>query len=241
MEAVMRSLKLGLALLLSAHLWAGTAPWNQLPVRTSPSLSVIVHRDRIPVGAARVDIYRVMENGESHVWTGVTGVDGIVSPPTLPVGKYRVFADTGMSEAAVYLDVEEKYKWDRAGIELPPPNEVIVALMSTPVSTSVREFRGVVQLDNGVFLSGVQIRIFRKASLERGYVGQFRSDEKGQFVIPLGSGNYIAVFQWHGLKTRAVGFEVAEKGLDRPLQLRMEIDRMPKTSGDPVIRKILKP
>jgi len=100
-------------------------------VRCSPHVNILVHQGDDQIKDARVDVYRVGEKGEIYLWSGLTDAGGIASPPELPVGKYRVFADNGMSESEVYIDVETEYKWDRVGIYLPRSNQIIAdALLS---------------------------------------------------------------------------------------------------------------
>lgn len=220
-------LTFALVLVYSCHGLAGT----QLPVRVSPNFKVLISQGDDHVKDARVDIYRVLEKGESYVWksrfwNGLSDTSGIASPPELPVGKYRIFADTGTSEAEVYVDVETEYKWDRAAIYLPPSNRAIAdAVLSTPLTASVREFRGIIQSDAiAAFIPGVKIRVFRKDGIDKNYMGQIQSDEEGEFTMPLDEGRYVAVFQRNGFKIRAIGFEVGENG---QTELRLMLSREP--------------
>jgi hypothetical protein len=234
-NAVKYRLTFALVLLFCRDASAGT----QLPVRVSPNFNILIRQGDERVKNAHVDIYRVFDKGESfiwrdQVWSGSSDASGVASPPELPLGKYRIFADTGTSESEVYVDVATEYKWDRATIYLPPSNEAIAdAVVSTPMTAIVREFRGIVQYDTvAAFIPKVKIRIFRKDELGKSYIGQIQSDEEGKFTMPLDKGTYVAVFQRNGFKMRSVGFEVGEKG-DSELRLRLssEAHQVPYFQG----------
>ena len=74
------------------------------------------------------------------------------------------------------------------------------------------EFRGVVQDDFGAVIPRTKIRILRKKSPDDGDLASTQSDERGQFLLPLREGTYLAVFEFAGFKRQVVGITVAKNG-----------------------------
>jgi hypothetical protein len=181
----------------------------------SPNVAIAVTQLGKSVPGAKLDIYREIENGERPSWTGVTDKHGVAKPPELRPGKYRVVADSGRLEATMFLTVtDDAAPQARCEIKLTPPDasQTFSALARQAVSIRVREFRGVVQDDFGAVIPHTKIRVLRKKSPDDGDLASTQSDERGQFLLPLREGTYLAVFEFAGFKRQVVGITVAKNG-----------------------------
>ena len=208
--------------------------------RTLPSattIAVTVSQNSKPIDGIRVDIYREIPNGEHHFWTVMTNRHGVVSPPKLPYGKYRVVADSGKSDDILYLLVnlgeEANNQFD---MELAPypstatiekhPEPVFPDLAAVPVSTELEEFRGVVQDTSQGVIPGIKIKVFLKKALDKPWVAEIESDQVGEFATQLDEGTYVAIFEGRHFKMRVLGFEISKKGW-KGFRVTMEIEGNP--------------
>jgi hypothetical protein len=176
------------------------------------------------VRGVHLDIYREIEHGERPAWGGLTDKHGVVKPPELAPGTYRIVADFGKLDATMFMTVgSDGGNAARCEIKLAPPDtSKAVDLPLEPTSEiRVQEFRGVVQDESGAVIQHAKIRVLRKSS-DKEDLAKTQSDERGQFSLHLDGGTYLAVFQVPGFKMQVVGFSVVKDGWDA-VRLTMEI------------------
>jgi hypothetical protein len=117
---------------------------------SSTKIKVVVMRAGQPLKGARVTFHLEIEHGERDVWTGVTGLDGSVSPPDLPEGKYRIFADGGKRTGGLFIEAK-KSNSPSSGFEIGiAADDETYVLQWVPESASKRQLRGTIQDEMGV-------------------------------------------------------------------------------------------
>jgi hypothetical protein len=116
---------------------------------SAPKITVVVTRAGKPLEGARVTFHRAIPYGETDPWTGLTGIDGTVSPPELADGKYRIFAHGGKHTAGLFVEVKRDNEGSsKFEIAIADDNEPYV-LQWVPESSWLRQFRGFVQDEQG--------------------------------------------------------------------------------------------
>jgi len=212
--------------LLAAVTVCGGAQW----IQSSPTINVVVTRTGRPLKGARVTFHVEIEHGERDVWTGLTGVDGSVSPAQLSEGKYRIIADGGAHTGGLLVEVmKSNAERSRYEIVIAADDEPYV-LQWEAASAWSHQFRGTIQDEFGGLIPGVNIRIFRRNADKKDEVGHTQSDKRGAFSIDLDSGKYEAILEGRFLKQSIIPFEVGKQGL-KALRLTMLFDLRPQYSG----------
>src|SRR5208282_1797229 len=182
----------------------------------SPSQNAVIAVTKLgeAVPGVHLEIYREIQNGERPAWSGLTDKNGIATLIDLRPGRYRVFADAGLLDATMYLTVAEDAAGEsRCEIKLTPPEaaERPPVLAKQTASITVHEFRGVVQDESGAVIPRAKVRVLRN-NHDHAELASTRSNERGQFSLPLQNGTYLAVFDVAGFKQQAIGITVAKDG-----------------------------
>jgi hypothetical protein len=222
MERVKTALILATAVFAISYAPATTMVVVPLYRPSSPNIDLAVTQGSKYLKGVRVDLYRETENGETQFWTALSNESGLVSPPELPDGKYRIFAASEKREAILYLEVSrDRQQGNRFALDLVRPDRLDAAA-ETPIAARLQDFDGVVQDENQAVISKVEIEVLRKGSIDEDDVARIESRDRGQFSVHLETGTYIAVFRRPGFANVVLPFEIQGKGW-KGLKLTMQI------------------
>jgi hypothetical protein len=203
---------------------ANTVVFSVQRCSSPPNAVIAVTKQDRGVHNVHLDVYREIEHGERPAWAGLTDKHGTAKLPALLPGEYRIVADSGKLDATMILTVNGNEDTAvKCEIKLTPPDvPSLLDLLAEPnANVRVREFRGVIQDEQGAVIQHAKIRVLRKSS-DKEDLANIQSDEKGQFSVHLDRGSYLAVFQLRGFETQVVGFKVVKDGWDAA-RLTMEV------------------
>ena len=185
---------------------------------SSPNLILTIMDSGKVAGGVRVDVYRVIPNGERVSWSGLTGPDGVAKPSALTSGTYRIFAGQGEHSGNMRLIVGE---FEGTPTTCTLKLQSSAAIMSTtepeeePNYLALKQFSGMVVDGTNMPMPRVIVRVFRLGLtnyLSDNYLWEFQADSKGQFIRLLEKGDYMATFDYQGFKTRTVAFHLGSDG-----------------------------
>ena len=159
----------------------GFSPYLASP----PKVKVVVLKGDKPGIGVRIEIYREIENGESSIWSGVTDANGTVLPPDLPLGRCRIFADSGEYAAGLTLDIQRGGQ-QNAEFRLqltPTPMEMssVSAQTGEARPIDVQELRGVVADPNWAVIPKAQLTLQGKKDETYREIQSVQTDERGRF------------------------------------------------------------
>jgi Carboxypeptidase regulatory-like domain len=224
-------------ILLAGTAWAQTIAVDAGPRRevSSGHVQIAVLLDGKPLKGARVDFCKWILNrdDEPRLFSGLTNDYGVVNPPTLAAGTYRVAAslddvsnflllsvvDDRDAKASVFaMDLTESTKYARR-----IQNDAIKRAEGLPVRDRVQAFQGAVVDPNGAVLPSVKVRITKNEPGGRTLVLGLTTDSTGHFSAQLPAGVYLGIFYTSGFLAEPVPFEVTKEG-SGDLRVALHVD-----------------
>jgi hypothetical protein len=185
---------------------------SYLPSSPNPCFTVLKNRKR--VSGIAVKLYQQNRRGESPYWASLTNKDGIACPSELPEGKYEIYVISGRRSGELDIDVAKNNDVGGFQIALLLPDQLRSAA-AVPVTTWVREFKGVVEDATGGVIPKVKIEILRKdpaGEIDENSMAKIESNDRGRFSLGLQAGAYVAIFEYPGFNLTAFPFEINQKG-----------------------------
>jgi Carboxypeptidase regulatory-like domain len=187
------------------------------PEIVGPHLRLTVSLHGRPLKNVELDFYNSQDELKL---VRVSNADGIVKPPQLRPGIYRIEArlENNMVSNA-FVKVVEGSKTHRFTMDVTPEFDAhqasLEAAEKLPIAVSVKEFAGAIFDAGNEPIPNADIRVVRRGmEFANKVVVRLKSDAEGHFSAQLEPGEYIAFFSEAGFKTKIVPFAVTNEGED---------------------------
>ena len=188
------------------------------------NLELVITRKGKPVAGVPVAFEVDKGRREKTYWSGVSNTLGSLLPRRLALGKYRIFAHSGMRNAELYVEVTPgSDNQRRAEVEMKLTNPRVGDAEDAPVSTRIRDFEGIVLDPSGAALPNSPIEVLHRDDVDAGPILKIESDSSGHFAAQLNGGTYIAVIYHEGFKSSVVVFEVTDDGGKDQLKVNLQV------------------
>jgi hypothetical protein len=186
-----------------------------VPKVVGPHLRLRVSLHNQPLKKVKLSFYTAKDNLKFVL---VTDAHGMVNPPRLQPGIYRIEArleNDVLSDA--YVKVLKDSKTDSFAMDLTPAVDAhqtwLAGVQKLPIAASVSEFKGTILDPGNGPIPNVDIRVVRRGmEFADRVVLRLKSDAGGHFAAQLEPGEYIAFFSEAGFRTEIVPFAVIKQG-----------------------------
>jgi hypothetical protein len=211
-----------------------------VPIECSPRVRITVLLEGQPIPGVDVNLYDGTSASKRPIFSARPNRNGIVRPPALAFGTYRVDAILRQNSVRLENDEIRNLIW----LKVIPNSEVSTALLDlTNARNGAREsakqfedrlgeadhgprahlrvFEGTVLDPLGTLIPSAEVKVFQSTS--QGWVVRLRttSDPRGYFSSEtLAPGQYVAVFSAGGCRLAMVPFET---GQDPSGKLRVKL------------------
>ena len=210
------------AIAISCIILAGTALAEcvaSAPQESSRHVRIVVTLAGKPSKDVKVDFYPTVSQPS---FSELTDDNGIVAPPELAAGDYKVIATLqDVVSTLLLLHVGRGEGVSRFSMDLTEPVQRAEAL---PIVNHIQAFEGAVLDPSGAMVSGTKILIVTKGSELQHVVLRTKVDANGHYSAQLGEGSYIAFFYAQGFRTAIVPLEITENG-SGDLHVTLQIGR----------------
>lgn len=164
----------------------------------------------------------------------ISDASGVVHPPVLAPGLYRIVAASSdaVFRGELQLEVSQASKKQvsvfflsllRTPSQVPvsqrvTKEELLTAIRKISDRIRISKFSGLLVDSSGAAIPGADVVILRVTATASAEWIDMKSGDNGQFAVSLPDGMYVAFFQMPGFRTEIIAFEITDKA---PVDLRI--------------------